>query len=178
MPNGIEYFTIPELPDKPMFRCEKLHGSMQIATCGERWKIANDMQNVDGKFGACQNCTIGARHAGVGEISASPLRGMSICARCHQGTTRLVFKHLCVSCYNREREYRIGKNARGAVPVRHPELHELEVKYLDGDVPSKLRREAVQPVELVVAVLRDTSKPVVFGFNTKRPELPQKDLFS
>lgn len=171
----IEYFTIEELPDKPMFKCEKLHGTMQVATCGVRWKVANSQG--DGKFGACVNCTVGAKHAGVGEISASPLRGMSVCARCHRSTTRLVFKHLCVSCYNREREYRVGRNARGAAPVRHPELVVLEIRYLDGDQLRVMRREASQIDELVVAVLRDTSKPAVFGFNSKGPELPQKDLF-
>lgn len=177
MTDTIEYFTLAELPDRPMFRCDKLHGTMQVKTCAERWSLANNEK--DDKYGACMNCPIGAKHAGVGEISQSPLRGASVCARCHRSSNRLIKKHLCPSCYNREREYRIGRNARGAKPVKHPGLCTVEIKFLNGDRVQTLSLEVTQPIEVLVTILRDTSLPVVFGFNAKQqqPIFLQRDLF-
>lgn len=103
---------------------------------------------------------------------------MSICARCDQGTTRLVRGHLCVSCYNREREYDRGYNAKGSAPVKHPPLHQLEIRFQAGDAIEHLVLRAVNTKELVVAALRDTSKQVTFAFSSKRPDGLQGDLFA
>lgn len=172
----IEYFTIPELPDRQMFRCERLAATLQVKSCADRWVEANSKAAPE-RLDLCKNCPIGAKHAGVGEISLSPLRGMSICARCHQGTTRLVRKHLCVSCANREYEYRKGRNAKGSAPIKHPPLHRLELKIQAGTTVQRLRMQAVSTEELVIAALRDTSKQVTFAFNPVRPVIPQGDLF-
>lgn len=172
----VEYFTLPELPDKPMFRCERLHATLQVSACSARWTEAN-ARGASERLDLCRNCPLGAKHAGVGEISLSPLRGMSICARCHQGATRLVGKHLCISCYNRQREYLIGRNAKGSKPVKHPPLLRFEVRYQAGGKVERLAREAVNSQELVIAALRDTSKQVTFAFSAKRPELPQGEIF-
>lgn len=172
-----DYFTLPELPDKPMFRCERRQATLQVQSCAGMWTQANGKAAPE-RLDQCKNCPLGAKHAGVGEISLSPLRGMSICARCHQGTTRLVRKHLCVSCYNREREYLIGRNAKGSAPKLHPPLHHLEIQYQAGDAIQRLVLHAVSSEELVIAALRDTSKQVTFAFSSKRPELPQGDLFA
>jgi hypothetical protein len=172
----IEYFTYPELPDRPMFRCERRHANLQVTSCASMWIEANGKAAPE-RLDQCKNCPLGAKHAGVGEISLSPLRGMSICARCEQGTTRLVRKHLCVSCYNREREYQKGRNAKGSAPVKHPPLYQLEIRFQAGEVIQRIAMPAVSSQELVVAALRDTSKQVTFAFNGKRPALPQGDLF-
>lgn len=172
----VEYFTLAELPDKPMFRCERLKATLQVSACSARWTEAN-ARGASERLDLCKNCQLGAKHAGAGEISLSPLRGMSICARCHQGTTRLIRRHLCVSCANREYEYRKGRNAKGSAPVKHPPLLKFEVRYQAGDQLQRMARDAVNIDELVVAVLRDTGKQVTFGFMAKRPELPQGELF-
>lgn len=173
----MEYFTYPELPDKQMFRCERRNATLQVTSCAEMWKQAND-RGAPERLDQCRNCPLGAKHAGVGEISLSPLRGMSICARCEQGTTRLVRKHLCVSCYNREREYLIGRNAKGSAPKMHPPLMHLEIRYRAGETHQVLAIEhAVSTQELIVAALRDTSKQVTFAFHQRRPDMPQGELF-
>lgn len=173
----IEYFTLEELPDRPMFRCTRLSATLQVQACAQRWREANE-RNASERLDQCKNCQIGAKHAGVGEISLSPLRGMSICARCEQGTTRLVRKHLCVSCANREYEYHKGRNAKGSAPVKHPPLYQFEIRFQAGEVVQRMALRAVSTQELVIAALRDTSKQVTFAFSGKRPILPQGELFS
>lgn len=172
-----EYFTFPELPDRPMFRCERRQATLQVQSCAGMWTQANDKAAPE-RLDQCKNCPLGAKHAGVGEISLSPLRGMSICARCHTGTTRLIRRHLCPSCYNRELEYVKGRNARGTLPVAHPVLHSLEIRFQCGDAVQNLQLSAVSSEELVVAALRDSSKQVTFAFNRPRNELPQGELFA
>lgn len=172
----VEYFTLAELPDKPMIRCERLKATLQVTACSARWTEAN-AKGASERLDLCKNCQLGAKHAGAGEISLSPLRGMSICARCHQGATRMIGGHLCPSCYNRELEVRKGRNAKGSKPMKHPPLLRFEVRYQAGGQVERMAREAVSSEELVIAVLRDTSKQVTFAFNARRPQLPQGDLF-
>lgn len=172
----VDYFTLEELPDVRMFRCERRHATLRVEACGQMWLAAND-RGAPERLDQCRNCTIGAKHAGVGEISLSPLRGMSICARCDQGATRLVRKHICVSCYNREREYLIGKNAKGSIPKMHPPLHDLSIRFRAGDVVQVLRIDkAVSTKELIIAALRDTSKQVTFSFRNQPVLIPQREM--
>ena len=171
-----DYFELPEMPGRQMFRCDKRQATLQVSSCAGMWSVAND-RNAPERLDQCRNCSLGAKHAGVGEISLCPLRGSSICARCHQGTTRLIRKHLCVSCANREYEYRKGRNARGTAPVTHPPLAPIEIRFLAGDQVSRSAIDAVSMTELVVAALRDSSKQVTFGFFANGPKVPQQDLF-
>ncbi|BCP56239.1 hypothetical protein K32_48560 [Kaistia sp. 32K] len=172
----VEYFTYPELPDRQFFRCDRRKASLQVTACAGMWVEANGKAAPE-RLDQCRNCPLGAKHAGVGEISLSPLRGMSICARCEQGATRLVRKHLCISCYNREREFLKGRNARGSAPVKHPQLHQLEIRFQAGPEIERVAMTVASRQELVVAVLRDTSKHVTFAFEAGRPNLLQGELF-
>lgn len=174
----IEYFEHELLPGRKMFRCDKLHGTMQVTACGERWKVANS-DDADGVHSGCKNCPIGARHAGVGEINQSPLRGALVCARCHRGTTRLIHRHLCVSCYNRQRELIHGRNARGSVPKKIKPLEKRRVALcVDGKVKIRESEYTADHVELIVAELRDNIKPVAFGFKPGRTgKWVQRELF-
>lgn len=173
----VDYFTIPELPDRQMFRCERLAATIAVEACSNMWKQAND-KGAPERLDLCRNCQLGAKHAGVGEISLSPLRGASICARCHRGTTRLIKGHLCVSCQNREYEYLKGCNAKGKPPQKHPPLYPVSMRVLAGKRLQTIRLpHAVGTLELVVAALRDCSKQVSFSFTSPRLALPQGDLF-
>lgn len=172
----VEYIELEELPGQTMFRCDRRHATLRVEACGEMWRAAND-RGAPERLDQCRNCSIGAKHAGVGEISLSPLRGMSICGRCHQGATRLVWGHLCVSCYNRQREYLIGRNAKGSAPKMHPALHRLEIRFMAGDhIQTLAIPHAVSSEELVIAALRDTSKQVTFSFSAKVPAGPQLEM--
>lgn len=172
----IEYFEIPELPGRKFFACTRLRAKLQVTACEERWKRANDKPPGE-IYDPCKNCQLGARHAGVDNASLSPLCGMAICARCHRGTTRLVNKHLCISCYNREREVRVGRNSRGTKPVKHPPIAKIKTRVKAGGEIVNVERQAVGMDEVVVALLRDTGKQVTFGLWVPRPGVPQRDMF-
>jgi hypothetical protein len=120
----LEYYEIPELPERKFFRCEPLRASITTEECSRRWRAGNLLagavssggknfvQGIDAdKSGdvsmrcfTCKGCPMGARHAGVEDANPSQLKGSTVCSRCHQGCTRLIAKHLCISCYNRQRE--------------------------------------------------------------------------
>lgn len=165
---AIEYFTIPELgEDRPLFRCEALRATMQVSSCKERWEQAN-AKNAPERLDRCRGCTIGAAHAGVGDATSSPLFSSGICSRCHRKGLRLVGNDKCVSCWNREREYLLGRNAKGAEPKLHPRLVRLEATVMIGKRVATVKRErAVDMTEVVVARLRDESKRVLFAFSSK-----------
>lgn len=99
---------------------------------------------------ACVGCPTGRQHAQAlspAHATSDLMRGVSrretraplACVRCgRNGTTagtrllgrfRLVRgKTLCVSCYNREREFLHGKNAKGGTPVKWSGLREAHVE--------------------------------------------------
>lgn len=107
----------------------------------------------------------------------SPLKGSRICARCHRGAMRLIWGHICVSCYNREREAVIGRNAKGRAPVKIGRLEPRGIWYLAGRQLVRLARaRTVDTTELVVAALRDSSDRVRFVFHGE-PHLAQLRLF-
>lgn len=175
---NIDYFELPELPGKQMFRCEKRKASLSPEACKKMWSEGN-RKGCDDRFLLCKACTVGAHHAGVGDSTLSPLYATPICARCGCGATRLIGGHLCVSCKNREYEYLKGKNARGNTPVTHPVLHRMRIRYLAGGKLKTVERSNVaNPLELVVAVLRDEPKQATFGvLPPPRSPLPQMELF-
>jgi hypothetical protein len=174
----MEYFELPELPGKPMFKCDRLRASLQVSACSRSWSEAQ-RKGAPERFGQCRGCQIGAKHAGVAEATLSPIFAMRICARCHSGATRLICGHVCVSCYNRQREYLIGRNARGSKPITHPILHRLAVRYRTGGRLKTLRKaNVVNTLELIVAALRDEPKQVTFSMLSPRSPLPQMELFA
>ena len=167
----VDYFEIPELPGRKFFRCEPLRASITMEECGRRWHSGNmgvgpaansDDADVSASPDAsmrcmtCKGCVVGARHAGVQSANLSHLKGAIICGRCHQGCTRLIGKHLCVSCYNRQREYLLGKNAKGTKPVKLAPLHRRIITYVSaGQLRTKTLEHSVDMDELIVTVLRD-----------------------
>ncbi|TAN25870.1 MAG: hypothetical protein EPN31_14440 [Castellaniella sp.] len=83
---------------------------------------------------------------------------------------RLIHKHLCVSCYNRQREVLVGKNAKGSSPVKWQALARRTITYQlsDGTVAERTLDRTTDMEELIVGVLRDERKAVRFGW--KAPE--------
>lgn len=76
----------------------------------------------------------------------------------------MVGNHICVSCWNRQREYLIGKNRRGVKPKFHPELFDAQVSILCGGVVKAVRMPAASVKELIVSCIRDNAKQVIFGY--------------
>lgn len=159
----MDYFTLPELPDQPMFQCDTLRATLKVENCASMWRDANG-KNPPERLAKCRNCPIGAEHAGEGVISVSSLRGSGICARCHRGGMRLVGSDICVSCWNRAREVARGRNAKGKPPKIHPAMDPRTITVRSGDELVRVyRAKSICTEELVVAALRDCTRQVYFG---------------
>lgn len=161
----VEYFSIPELPDKQMFRCERRNATIQVTSCASMWKAANSKNSMECNM-SCRTCSLGAFHAGEGDAVMSQLRGVEICSRCHRTGMRLVQGDICVSCWNRAREVIVGKNARGRKPLNHPPIVPHAITVLSGKKLLTIKRaHAICTEELILAALRDCTRQVFFGFH-------------
>lgn len=163
-----DYFTMDLVPGKAFFRCDRMRATLSTEACSGMWKRADELD--DGSHNACRLCPVGAVHAGEVAASMSPLKGTLTCARCHRTAARLIRAMVCVSCYNRQREVLIGRNAKGTTPVKLQALEQRRARYLHGgDVRTIRLRHTVDTDELIVAVLRDSKSRVVFAFNSTPP---------
>lgn len=164
---AVQYFTIEYLPGVQHFQCERLRASLSVGACADNWRRANSDRDIARL--KCRGCQIGAEHAGESGANTHPLRGTTTCGRCHRGASRLIHGHLCVSCYNRQRERLIGKNGKGSLPVKLARLDARNVTYqrADGTVHTRTIDRTVDMEEVLVAVLRDEQQAVRIGFRAQ-----------
>lgn len=84
----------------------------------------------------------------------------------------------CVSCYNRERELKCGRNARGMVPTKLAPLAPRQVFYSEnGKVHVRRLEHTTHSSELIVATMRDAIHTVAFAWRAPRAGLRQLRLF-
>lgn len=97
------------------FECPRIPGrlTLSVGACATQHKAAQHRDWAQ-RLPHCVDCPMGAQHAGV-EVAA-PFQRSAVCLRCGDGSGRLVMQRFCVSCYNREREWRLGANAKGRPP--------------------------------------------------------------
>lgn len=151
------------MPGRPMFRCDRMSATMQVTSCASMWERSN--LGPIPKTDRCRGCELGAVHAGQSVPDASAIRGLAICPRCAATDKRLIKGLLCVSCYNREREVLIGRNAKGKRPERHPPVAPRAVAFVCQGEARVLKRECtVSSEELVVELLRDMPAKVLVGW--------------
>jgi hypothetical protein len=152
------------LPGVRYFRCEPMAATLAIGACAANWRQSHEPGGE--RLFKCRVCPVGAVHAGDTTASLSPLRGAKICSRCQVGSTRLVYTWLCVSCYNREREWVQGRNAKGKKPTRMQPLHRRTLKVVEAGASRLVTRDlTASQDELMAAALRDSDRAVVFAFN-------------
>lgn len=164
----VDYFDMPGVPGKTFFRCERMRATISTESCSGMWRRADSCD--DGSHSACRLCPVGAVHAGEVAASMSPLKGTLTCSRCHRTAGRLIGGMHCVSCYNRSREFLLGRNAKGTAPVKLQGLASRCIRFRHGDEVRTLKvRHSVDTDELLVATLRDSKSRVVFAFNSTTP---------
>lgn len=120
----IEYKTIPGVQGT-YFDCPHKLGTLSVTSCGASWKASMTRDAIrDGRRVTCRCCSVGEAHA-MGATapsddgaapSGSGLLGSRSCARCGRHNGRLVRGAICISCYNREREWIKGRNGKGTAP--------------------------------------------------------------
>ncbi|MDR6855297.1 hypothetical protein [Variovorax guangxiensis] len=93
---------------------------MTTTSCAQRWSAATSGST-------CRGCPIGHAH----QACASPAQTSTArqrerqheCLRCGRTDLRIVREAgTCISCYNREREQRVGANSKGKAPVKFKPL--------------------------------------------------------
>lgn len=117
---NVEYVAI-EGVEGSYFNCSSLRAMLSVKSCANRFSTANHEST-------CHACEIGAAHAGK-NVAHRTIPRMS-CCRCHEQAPRLVSGGICISCYNRQREVLMGRNAKGTRPTVHE-------RFWGGDVKSK-----------------------------------------
>lgn len=158
----VTYFSIEETPGVSYFGCETLRAKLPVNECATMWRKANRGTAEQREMrSACKNCPIGATHAGESASSISPLRNTKTCGRCANPARRLISKHLCISCYNRQAEWLKGKNAKGCVPSRMAQIDARLIEILHDGEP----REVYLPLsandsEIIIAAIRDSQGEV------------------
>lgn len=159
----IHYFEQPEIPGRRFFRCEVYSATISTPQCARMWEGARDAA-AETNY-RCRGCAVGAAHAGAAAPTASSFFGVPLCPRCRRTGLRLISDEVCVSCYNRAREFKIGRNAKGQKPVKITALPPRSVAYHDGDKVQVHRRpRTLDSIETVFAVLRKAQAAVAFGF--------------
>jgi len=160
---GVRYTSVPGCPQK-LFRCEPYQATLSAKACASRFRIAQTAkEEALEPVAHCRACIIGAAHANQAVTFYSRWFDSEICPRCGQGGLRLVGNRRCISCYNRERELRVGRNRRGHRPTFLKPVYPMTVRYLlDGNVTDH-RTTAVDRVEVMAQVQRTTKGRVYFG---------------
>ncbi|RON06221.1 hypothetical protein [Pseudomonas brassicacearum] len=142
------------VPSKRHFECKKIHGLLDTGTCAARWLRAK-RDREDARFMICRGCVIGEIHAtGVDPLKAlraagqraivgSPDEGRR-CTRCSRSGSRIVGGTLCVSCWNREREFAKGVNGKGTAPITFVPLEDRRVGIMVEGRPAWMRVEGTQ----------------------------------
>lgn len=178
---GVVYASDTAAPALKMFRCEPYRANLTMKGCGQRWREAQVATGeAADRVQACRGCSIGALHAGFRPIRYSAWFGVQICPRCGTGGLRMIGNRRCVSCYNRERELREGRNARGNAPVELMQrpLHQVEFRLtVDGEPRTRRERESTGLPESLLQTLRTTKGELEFGFVGPERLLRQRRLF-
>lgn len=160
----VKYFAMDNCPGE-YFTCEKLSATLSKTSCADLWRRARrETDNI--RMDKCRGCAIGALHAGEPLTLPSRLSARRICVRCHRQSNRFVFGTICVSCYNRQQEWVVGRNAKGTKPIKQKPLYPLVLPYLSAErevfVEKAVMAESAE--EMIVRVLKGSQGKVMFGF--------------
>lgn len=148
-----EYRVIDILPRQKHFDCQALRATLSTQACADRWNAAS-------RNSACNCCAIGRMHHQDHNQRAKPrLRkeSVNVCLRCGRSDLRVIQAScLCISCHNRELEWRKGSNARGKPPAEFEPLHDVEIpiEYEGGKIERRLL-QVRHEVEALGRVLSD-----------------------
>jgi hypothetical protein len=179
--DGVAYARIAIAPQLKMFACAPLRATLSQTGCAARWRAAQIATGYEAdRLMVCRSCPVGAAHAGEEAIKYSPLYGSHICPRCRKGAFRMINNRRCISCFNRERELRDGKNARGNKPkgLLLKPLHGVEIKVAVNDNVQRLRvTMVIDTLEPMLQMLRTTPGELAFAFAGPLDGLRQGRLF-
>ena len=151
-----------------MFTCPRHSGGLRLMpqSCGAMWlRATKHRSDPSDPLRACVGCIIGAAHAGQ-PIERPQHACDAVCPRCLRPSGKIV-KGVCISCYNREREVRVGRDRRGHVPLSAKLPTPLTILLITADGIVAFERHAVSLLEGMVCAAQRHREPVAF-----HPPLP------
>ena len=157
------YRTLDIAPGQRYFDCATLRASLSTTACGQRWAAA-----APGT--ACHECPIGrlhhADHNPTNRAGRRPSdRQVGACLRCGRTDLRIIVSTgTCISCWNRESEWRKGRNAKGKPPERFKPLQDVEttIQHADGRIERRLV-QALHKAEAIGRTIRDLPEGARFA---------------
>jgi len=154
------YFSVDYAPGK-FFNCERQRSTLSQASCAAQYlKHKNNLSSS-----VCVKCEIGAIHVGEKIVYGLPEK---LCCRCGRTDQRLIFARVCVSCSNREREFKCGKNSKGKPPIHARPLYNMKVfNAHTGDAQTCFVADAA---EAAMVALRKNPKTAVVLMNPTVPD--------
>jgi hypothetical protein len=182
----IQYFAVEGF-DGRFFKCDR-YGTMLPGSCARNFREAPAAASK-GRLGGCIGCAVGQFHC---DPTAKPVplakptsfAYREICVRCRRGgegdnnrligQIRLVREHTtCVSCYNREREVRKGRNAKGAKPKKWRHLHWVQLASVAGGrlTIERFDHPVIDRLEAIYTLLRRKDGPRVMAWTASQPIL-------
>jgi hypothetical protein len=153
-----------QLPE--MMQCDRLSMKLSTPGCARLWRSAQESRpkEHEGRY-ACLTCTIGAANAGASlpPTAAATEALRTVCPRCERRATRFIAGRLCISCYNRDREVRIGKNAKGNRPLLTDVLRAANVVIIEA-ADSRIEHSVVTGLpEVMISIARTATGVLAFG---------------
>ena len=161
----MDYFSIDGAPGR-YFSCPAGMGTLSDKACGDSYKLSWLPESIacSRRF-KCRDCNVGRVHAGEAVKKSSQFFSKVFCCRCERSANRLIHGSVCISCYNRERELKIGKNARGTVPIGLKPLYPVTLLIADETTVSVRRFDAVAGIkEAVLTYARSHDEQFQFGW--------------
>lgn len=123
---------------------------------------------------ACQFCPVGAANAGapIAPMAEAVQSLTRHCSRCQKPSARRINGMFCPSCYNRDREARIGRNGKGTAPRKIvAALHaQTVVVTAAGVTTTKIMPRVAARTEAFALLSRGSAHPMTFGVPPLRLE--------
>lgn len=134
------------------FDCKPHHATISSEACAKRWALADPASQ-------CSGCEVGRLHHADHRPADTirQRRADGTCQRCGRTDLRIIkVAGLCVSCHNREIEWRKGRNAKGKAPVLFEPLRAFEVAVQLADASERRHLvDAAHGAEAIGRALRD-----------------------
>lgn len=153
-----------------MFDCVARSLRLTKKGCAKLWESARDdpPQPHEGRF-SCRSCAVGAANAGKPHDQFAAIRDelRPFCVRCQKVSDRIIGGRFCPSCYNRDREVRIGKNAKGGFPNRVASTLAPVRILVTRDGASKVEEQlAAGAEEVIIATAKTARGPMSWSLSS------------
>lgn len=154
--------VMPELVE-----CSRRKMRLTEPSCVRFWQSANPVAPPPWEGRAsCHVCPQGAARAGVNldPMADARRRLAPVCPRCANVSDRLINNRVCVSCYNRERELLIGRNAKGTVPRLAPPLGVITRVVACGTlITQQSVLNVTSAIEAAIIIAKTATEPFMIG---------------